>query len=163
MAKATKDKNKVGRPSSYTDELAEDICIKIATSSKSMKTICDELNISVATVLNWLTPGNARYIEKFEKKYARAKEMQADWLADELLSIADDGSNDTYTDSEGVGKTNFDHIQRSRLRVDARKWVASKLKPKKYSDKLDVTSMGEKITPIVWKEVKSYDTDKEAD
>ena len=159
-----KDKKpKIGRPGLFTPELSVMICERIATSSLSMVNICKELNMSVGTVIMWLTETHRNYIESFAKDYARAKEMQADWLADEIIQIADDGTNDTYTDSEGRERTNFDNIQRSRLRVDARKWVASKLKPKKWGDKLDVTSDGEKIAPIVWKEIKTYDTDEEAD
>lgn len=76
--------------------------------------------------------------EGFRKNYARAREDQADVLAEEILQIADDGLNDTYTDEKGNECTNQDVIARSRLRVDARKWYASKLAPKKYGEKLAV-------------------------
>jgi hypothetical protein len=76
------------------------------------------------------------YIE-FRHQYARAREAQADFLAEEILQIADDGENDTYATENGPA-VNHDVVQRSRLRVDARKWLASKLAPKKYGDKLAV-------------------------
>lgn len=78
---------------------------------------------------------------KLVDKYARAKEEQADYLAEQILEIADDGSNDWMqsNDPNNPGyKFNGEHHQRSRLRVDTRKWIASKLKPKKYGDKLDL-------------------------
>lgn len=67
--------------------------------------------------------------------YARAREDQADTLADEIVEIADDGTNDTYLNSDGIALTNQDVIARSKLRVDARKWIAAKLKPRKYGDR----------------------------
>jgi hypothetical protein len=75
----------------------------------------------------------------FREQYARARDAQADTLADEIIDIADDGSNDWMERELESGKTievvNAEHISRSKLRVDARKWVAAKLKPKKYGDK----------------------------
>lgn len=71
--------------------------------------------------------------------------MQAELLADELFTIADDGSNDTIVVDEETGSTatNHDVINRSRLRVDTRKWYLSKVLPKIYGDKLDVNHGGE--------------------
>ncbi len=73
--------------------------------------------------------------EDFRKRYAISREQQAERMAEELLDIADDGSNDTQVDEKGRRIVDFDHINRSRLRVDTRKWIASKLLPKKYGDK----------------------------
>jgi hypothetical protein len=91
-----------------------------------------------ATVCRWLAAN-----EPFRDQYARAREMQADILADETLDIADDGRNDWMEkygkDGEQVGwQVNQEAIGRSRLRLDARRWYASKLAPKKYGDKLAV-------------------------
>ena len=137
---------KTGRPSIYTQELADKICEQIATSSKSMKRICEELDVSIATVLNWLTPNNERYREEFEKQYTRAKEMQCEYLAEEILEIADDSSQDLKgVDEYGNRIEDKEFVNRSKVKIDARKWIASKLKPKKYGDKVDVTSGGDKI------------------
>lgn len=136
---------KRGRPSTYTKKKADAICGLIATSSKSLKTICAELDIPVGTVLEWL-----RVKEDFSKMYARAKEQQADFLAEEIITIADDGTNDYMTIVKGDTQYNVEDKEvtnRSKLRVDARKWVAAKLKPRKYSERVDVTSGGEKIKP----------------
>jgi hypothetical protein len=92
---------------------------------------------AASTIFKWLTEN-----EDFAEQYARAREAQADTLADEILDIADDGSNDYMGEDKAY---DGDAVQRSKLRVDARKWVAAKLKPKKYGDKLDLTSGGEKI------------------
>lgn len=88
------------------------------------------------TVFKWLAENEA-----FAKQYAHAREAQAEKLADEIIEIADDGTNDygfkEDSDKDGDGaKPVFlaEHVQRSKLRVDSRKWVASKLHPKKYGD-----------------------------
>jgi hypothetical protein len=92
---------------------------------------------------------------EFKDLYARAREAQADILGEEILAIADDTSEDEIfienEDGNGQGAKrvmNNEFVQRSRLRVDARKWLMSKLAPKKYGDKLDVTSDGNSIAPV---------------
>lgn len=131
-----------GRPNIYSKELAVIICEEISTSSKSLRTICkDEKLPSVSTVLNWL-----KDIPEFLTQYTRAKEQQADFLAEEMIDIADDSSGDIdRVDEYGNVIENKEFTSRSRLRVETRKWAASKLKPKKYGDKLDLTSDGEKV------------------
>ena len=124
-----------GRPQKYSDELAEQMFEIMSTSNRSLKSICDELEIGVTTVFRWLDEK-----EEFRNKYARAKESQAEFLAEEILQIADTELKTTdvteYENSEGGGisKTTRDNIQRARLMIDSRKWLASKLKPKKYGD-----------------------------
>lgn len=122
--------------SGYTEKLADEICEAISFSSKGLEALCAEHE-------NWPHPSQIyRWMnehESFREKYARAREAQADYLADEIIQIADDGLNDTQTDEEGNERIDHDHIARSRLRVDARKWKASKLAPKKYGDKVDLT------------------------
>ena len=75
--------------------------------------------------------------EGFAARYARARDLLLEHWADETIEIADDGSNDWMTRNE-VDVANSDHISRSRLRVDQRKWLLSKLKPERYGDKLQV-------------------------
>lgn len=128
----------MGLETTYTEEIGDKICEAIANSHKSLSTICAQEGMpSRITVHKWIND-----IESFANKYARAKADQADLLADQILEIADSTDGDTYIDKEGKEKVNHENIQRSRLRVDARKWVASKLKPKSWGDKLDVTSGG---------------------
>ena len=63
-------------------------------------------------------------------------------MFEDILDIADESQSDTYLDKEDIERTNHEVIARSRLRVDARKWYLSKLKPKKYGDKLETTIQG---------------------
>ncbi len=122
-------KKKIGRPSKYTPELVEVICTEIA-HGRSLVSICKEDSMpDYATVKRWLNKHEA-----FRAEYARAREDQADYLADEIVAISDDGKNDTYVDEAGKVKTNWDVIGRSKLRVDARKWIAAKLRPKRWGD-----------------------------
>jgi hypothetical protein len=143
---AEKKDIKAGRPSKFTQEIADTICEEIATSSKSLKTICEKEGMpAVRTVLHWLSEGEktgaTEDLKLFLHSYTRARDAQADFLAEEILEIADDGSNDFMTITKG-DKTyeveNKEVTNRSRLRVDARKWIASKLKPKKYSERIDL-------------------------
>jgi hypothetical protein len=92
-----------------------------------------------STIFRWL-----RTKLEFREQYARAKEESADAFVEEMVDIADDGSNDFMEELDDEGKTkgwreNGEAIQRSKLRVETRKWVASKLKAKKYGDKVDHT------------------------
>jgi hypothetical protein len=73
----------------------------------------------------------------FRDQYARAREEQADKLFREIIEIADDKSGDCITTSDGKPIVDHENIQRSRLRVDARKWAAAKLAPKKYGDRVE--------------------------
>lgn len=102
-----------------------------------MRSVCrDESMPSARTLFTWM-----RVHPEFLQQYTRAKEESADALSDEMIDIADDGSNDWMerknAEGENIGwQVNGEHVQRSRLRVETRKWIASKLKPKKYGDKL---------------------------
>jgi hypothetical protein len=68
--------------------------------------------------------------------YARAREAQAELYASEIIDISDDATQDELFTDEGKRVCNAEFVMRSKLRVDARKWVASKLLPKKYGDKV---------------------------
>ena len=131
---------KRGRPSSYTDALAVKICRRIAEGESLRKVCLDSDMPDKMTVLRWL----ANFEEKaeFRAQYARAREMQADALFDEALEIADEASEDWTTAKDGTRVLDHEHVQRSRLRVDTRKWAAGKLAPKRYGDKLQHTGDG---------------------
>lgn len=134
---AQETRPKLGRPSDYTQETADRICAQLA-EGKSLRSICKADDMpSCVTVYAWL-----RVHDDFLKQYTRAKEDCADALAEEMLDIADDGTNDWYEQQIGEGvalkKPDTEHINRSRLRVDTRKWIAAKLKPKKYGEKVAV-------------------------
>jgi len=125
----------VGRPSEVTQKVMDTVCSLLA-DGLSLRTICKENKDlpSRYAILRELANN-----EQFRNQYARAREEQADALFEETLEIADYGVNDTYVDDNGNRVINHDVIQRSRLRVDTRKWAAGKLAPKKYGDKLQLT------------------------
>lgn len=145
-AKGAQQPRKPGRPSSYTQEIAERICEKIATTTLSLRRICDSDDTlpSVETVRRWLY----RDESGFRALYARAKEQQAEMQEEDLLTIADDGTNDTYIDDEGQVRVDHDVIQRSKLRIETRKWLMSKLAPKKYGDKVDLNHGSQPDNPL---------------
>jgi len=102
----------------------------------------------VRTIMNWLLTH-----EDFRQQYAQARELQADAIFDEVLEIADDGKND-WMERQGAEdrelyELNGEHVQRSRLRIDARKWAAGKLAPKKYGDKLTAEVTGADGAPLM--------------
>ena len=77
--------------------------------------------------------------ESKRDRYARACEDRQEALFDEILDIADEKSKDTKVNEDGVEIVDHENIQRSRLRIDARKWALAKMNPKKYGDKIDHT------------------------
>lgn len=133
-------KKKKGRPQKANKKVIQDaICHLISTTSLSLRKILIELQKNgvddvptYSTIKNWIADDN-----DFFAQYARAKEIQLDIYADELLEISDDDSLDLGFTEEGKSFVNHENINRSRLRVDTRKWLLSKLKPKKYGDKLE--------------------------
>lgn len=119
-------------PTKYTQDLATKICAELA-QGKSIRTVCAMDGMpSVATIFNWIHT-NPTFLEQ----YTRAKEESADALVDEMQHLSDT----VEPDKNAVAK--------ARLQVETRKWIASKLKPKKYGDKLDVESGGQPLTFIV--------------
>lgn len=133
----------MGVHSTYNQYIADKICEAISNSDKGLNAICKENSEfpDPATVYRWLNDN-----EDFCKKYARAREEQADFLSDQIIEIADDSSGDLKINKEtGEEYLNQEFAQRSKLRVDARKWKASKLAPKKYGDKTDITTDNQPI------------------
>lgn len=122
----------------YSDEVAERICEALA-DGRSLASICEDDDMPrQATVFRWLA--DERY-SAFRESYTRAREAQADKIFDEILDIADDARNDWMERRREDGSVDevvdHEHIQRSRLRIDARKWMAGKLRPKVYGDKIE--------------------------
>ncbi len=138
----------VGRPSDYTQELADRICAQLSEGT-SLRTVCKSDDVpSMQTVFSWMRtkPG-------FLEQYTRAKQEASDALAEEIIDISDDGSNDWMEINKGGYKSTLldrEHVDRSKLRIETRKWIMAKMKPKKYGDKLDMTTNGKDIpTPIL--------------
>ncbi len=127
--------------SEYNDDIAAEICSRLA-QGQSLRTVCKAEDMpSRVTVFRWL-----RLFPEFVKLYTVAKEESADALTEELLDIADDSSNDWVEINRADGTTyrqlDKECVNRSRLRVDTRKWIASKMKPKKYGDSTSITGAG---------------------
>ena len=129
----------MGRPSSFTPEFAAEICERLANGESLRAITSDEHMPSQATVFRWLADNT-----QFREQYACAREAQADTLADEIVHIADTPMEGTVVTSKEWGEEikTGDMIEHRKLRVDARKWFAAKLAPKKYSDKQQVEHSG---------------------
>lgn len=128
---------KRGAPTRYTKALADRICERLARG-ETLRAICRDKGMPPeSTVRRW-------YVDDFHgfaAQYARARDMGLDAMADEIMDVADDARND-YMEREDPDNPGFNFmgeaVQRSRLRVDARKWYLSKLAPKRYGDKQEV-------------------------
>lgn len=106
-----------GRPSEFTAEVADLICDHIA-DGKSLRSFCEtEGNPDKRTVLRWVAAS-----EEFRSQYAQAREMAADSHADDVVDIGD-------TEPDPA---------KARVRIDARKWAASKMAPRKYGERLEL-------------------------
>lgn len=127
-----------GRPTIYTPELADLICLRVATHQIGTKRLCklyDDMPDDTC-IYEW------RYKHpEFARKYAEAKMRQAELMAEEIIDIADDDTHDTRYDKDGNESCNAEFVARSRLRVDTRKWLASKLAPKIYGDRSTVETV----------------------
>jgi hypothetical protein len=135
-----------GRPTLYTPELADVICSRLA-DGESLRAICRDDGLpDERTVRGWARDAD----HVFFPQYARAREIAYHAMADDLLEIADDSTGDLDAD----GKVNADHIARSRLRVDTRKWMLSKMLPKVYGDK--IVHQGDTENPVQTHNVIEY-------
>lgn len=120
--------NKGGRPSKYTVELAAKIIVRVA-EGESMRTICrDEEMPRMSTIFAWL-----RDNKEFSEQYTRAKQEAADALSEDIQEIGK------------LTLTGLYEPAAARVAIDSYKWIAAKLKPKKYGDKVDITTDGEKL------------------
>lgn len=119
-----------GAPSSYSYEWAEKICEKIATTTKGIKSLCNENPDwpCFNTVFEWLFKH-----KDFGDLYAIAKKSQVEVFVDELIQIADDSNKDIILNDKGEEIFNREFAARSRIRIDTRKWIACKLN-KRYAD-----------------------------
>jgi hypothetical protein len=128
-------KAKVGRPTTFSQHIADVICIRIAEGESLREIVKDEGMPDRSTVYDWLLRHSS-----FADQYARAREEQADTLADEIIAIADEQPEViAVTNKQGElieHKLDGAFLQWQKNRIDARKWTAMKLKPKKYGDKL---------------------------
>lgn len=135
----------MSRPTIYTDDLAQEICARLMDGESLRKICADESMPCRLTVCRWLAD-EERHAE-FCNQYMRARQIQAEIQADEMIDIADDGSNDWMAKLGGDGEVvgwalNGEHVQRSKLRIETRRWNAEKLLPKKYGNKQQIEHSG---------------------
>ena len=134
------------RNTSYTQEVADAICERLEAGDSLRKACAEVGGISEAVVRHWST---SKEYPAFVAQYALAREAGYRCLADQIIEISDDSSGDTV-DTEHGPKANPEFVARSRLRVDSRKWMLSKMLPKLYGDKIETTlQVGDTVTKII--------------
>lgn len=149
-----KTKKKVGRPQkSNKKEIQDAVCKLLSETTLTLRQIQSELSKRLEgvpplqNIMRWLQQDL-----KFREQYTRAREAQCEIMADEIQEISDDDGLDMGFTEEGKPFVNHENINRSRLRVDTRKWLLSKRMPKKYSDKLDIGTPTELKIKVVYEE-----------
>lgn len=137
----------------FSPELGTKICLLLA-GGESLRAICKRDDMPVRSIVHEWVLGNP----EFAAQYEMAQSLRADDLFDECLEIADDTSRDFITKTRPDGSTyeapDTEHINRSRLRVDTRKWACGRMLPKKYGDRVVNEMVGEGGGPLVVKLVK---------
>jgi len=159
---------KINGQSWNKDKVMDIVCAKIACCTLGIGTILKAGHDGntlpgYVTIAEWLVEDVA-----LAERYATAKAAQAEYMAEELLEIADDGRNDYMEKMDAKGQSlgyaiNGENANRSRLRIDTRKWLLGKLKPKKYGEKFQVGG-AEDLPPIQTQstvDIKSLNLSKE--
>ena len=130
MTASKNSRRGTGRPSKYSDELANEIC-RLLSEGASLRKICEREDMPARSTVNKWLAGN----KAFSDQYARARERQADYYADEMVYLADTAED----------------VNKARLQIDTRKWIAAKLLPKKYNDRMvteHVAGEGVRLTEL---------------
>lgn len=142
-----------GRPTVYSVEVCEVIFDRMSKGESILK-ICNSEDMPTRRMFyKWMQEN-----EEMRNNYARACEARQEYIFEELFDIADDGSNDLMTITKGdisYEQENKEVTNRSRLRVDTRKWILARMNPKKYGDKVQTELSGEiAVKQITGMEVK---------
>lgn len=132
------------------DERFEEVCQRIEQGEPLRRILRSDTSPMSASLFYDIVKDQTK-----SERYARAREIYSDIVFEEMLDIADCEDNDIVETEEGQ-RVNHDVIQRDRLRVDTRKWMLSKLQPKKYGERLEVDQKTE--ATITWKEERTYET-----
>lgn len=146
---AERKKHAGGRPTDKTPELITDILVKLMEGQSLVKICKAEGMPCYATVCNWLAAD-----KQFLESYVKAREVQADYIFDEALDIADDSSEDEIMTEEGRRLLNKEFVARSKLRVETRLRMAGKLAPKKYGDKIMQEVSGPDGRPMEFNDIQ---------
>ena len=126
------------RPSIFTEELASTICYRLSLGESARQICRDEQMPSMSTLMKWLTEPDK---QQFSEQYARARDYQSDFYADEVVDLADELSE----------AADNNEIARAKLRIDSRKWKCARMTPRKWGDKssVDVTSSDQTFKPTI--------------
>lgn len=125
----------------YSSAQKNSILLKIfeeISNGQTLRSCLVRNSISSQTFFKWVDASKQK-----TKQYARALELRAEYMSEEILEIADNTEGDFYKDEEGRERVDHENIQRSKLRVDTRKWLMAKMMPKKYGNRLEVEQTGE--------------------
>ena len=145
-----------GRPSKFTPEIANEICRRIV-SGESLRSVCFSENMpSRETVYQWMYKARLESdkdspLARFPDNYRAAREYQAEVVYDDLLEIADDATNDWMDKQFGQTTARIpdpETAQRSKLRVDTRKWILARMNRKRYGEKVTQEHTGEGGGPV---------------
>jgi hypothetical protein len=151
-------KKPTGRPSSYTEAVANEICQRMITGQGLLRICADDHMPDRQTVYRWLDAN-----EGFRDRYVRAREGLMDFYAEQILVISFDERGDIFVDQDGdKSKTVANHakVQRDRLKVDSLKWTCSRLFPKRYGDKMEL--LGQDSGSSSTLQIKWLDSDNTA-
>lgn len=124
----------------YTREIADEICARMAVG-ETLRQVCRDAKMPAAsTVCLWAAEDR----DGFAERYARARDELLEHWAEEVVTISDDGSNDWMERETKAGNVvaviDHEHVKRSELRVNTRKWLLSKLKPERYGERVETVN-----------------------
>jgi len=131
------DYTKTMNTKNYTRELSDKLLAKVA-SGQTVSGAARTMKLSPHTVWHWRRRNYDNFIERLQE----AQEACVEKLVDEIIDIADDKSRDLKTDAKGGQKIDWEVVARSKIRIDARKWIASVVNPRKYGEKIAVQNTG---------------------
>jgi len=134
------------RRSEYNEEIGREICEVIANTPKGIKQLCRENPHwpCMDTIFKW-----KRVHKSFAEQYTQAKRDQIEAYVEDIIDIADNATNDYCINGKGEEVLDNEHLHRSRLRIDTRKWLAGKLAPKIYGDKVQVENTNSNTDPEI--------------
>lgn len=126
----------------YTAKRAKHICQELMKGRTLTRISEEDEDIpTLVAIYSWMNPNHPQYHPEFVEAYNLARKIQAEVLADEIKDISDNDTNDNQV-----------KLGRDKLRIDNRKWMAAKMSPKKFGDKVELT--GADGDPLIPKEVK---------
>lgn len=139
---------KKGRPEIWDPLWADKICERLANGD-SLRTVCKDPQMpGMTTVFKWL-----REHDEFAKQYARATEERAEAFAEDILVDAENAPNVVL----GIDKSDNARVNAVKIKIDTKKWLMAKMKPKKYGEKLDLTSDGKALPQPIYGGVSKKD------